>query len=68
MAPAMVRTDFSKPFWDNKELLDHVTSTIPMARIAEIDDVVKPVLFLASEGSSYITGQTLTVDGGATVI
>ncbi len=68
VAPAMVRTDFSKPFWDNKELLDHVTSTIPMARIAEIDDVVKPVLFLASEGSSYITGQTLTVDGGATVI
>lgn len=68
VAPAMVRTDFSKPFWDNKELLDHVTSTIPMARIAEIDDVVKPVLFLASKGSSYITGQTLTVDGGATVI
>ncbi len=68
VAPAMVRTDFSKPFWDNKELLDHVTSTIPMGRIAEIDDVVKPVLFLASKGSSYITGQTLTVDGGATVI
>lgn len=68
VAPAMVRTDFSKPFWNNKELCDHVTSTIPMGRIAEIQDVVKPVLFLASEGSSYITGQTLVVDGGATVI
>ncbi len=68
LAPAMVRTEFSKPFWSNKELLDHVNSTIPMARIAEIDDVVKPVLFLASDGSSYITGQTLVVDGGATII
>jgi 2-deoxy-D-gluconate 3-dehydrogenase len=68
VAPAMVRTDFSKPFWNNTELCDHVTSTIPMGRIAEIQDVVTPVLFLASEGSSYITGQTLVVDGGATVI
>ncbi len=68
VAPGMVRTDFSKPFWDNKELLDHVTTSIPMGRIAGIDDVVNPVLFLASKGSSYITGQTLVVDGGATAI
>ncbi len=68
VAPAMVRTDFSKPFWSNKELCDHVTATIPMGKIAQIEDVVKPVLFLASEGSSYITGQTLVVDGGATAI
>ncbi|HCY85029.1 MAG TPA: short-chain dehydrogenase [Desulfobacteraceae bacterium] len=68
VAPAMVRTDFSKPFWSNAELLAPVTATIPMGRIAEIEDVVKPVLFLASEGSSFITGQTLMVDGGATAI
>ncbi len=68
VAPAMVRTQFSEPFWSNKELLTHVTSTIPMGRIAEIEDVVNPVLFLASEGSSFITGQTLIVDGGATVV
>lgn len=68
MAPAMVRTEFSKPFWSNEELLAHVTKAIPMGRMAEIEDVVKPVLFLASQGSSFITGQTLMVDGGATAI
>jgi len=64
----MVRTQFSQPFWENEELLAHVTAAIPMKRIAEIDDVVQPVLFLASQGSSYITGQTLMVDGGATAV
>lgn len=68
VAPAMVRTQFSQPFWENEEVLAHVTSTIPMKRIAEIEDVVQPVLFLASQGSSYITGQTLMVDGGATAV
>jgi len=68
VAPAMVRTKFSQAFWSNEELLDHITKSIPMGRIAEIEDVVKPVLFLASQGSSFITGQTLNVDGGATSI
>jgi NAD(P)-dependent dehydrogenase (short-subunit alcohol dehydrogenase family) len=68
VAPAMVRTKFSEPFWSNKELYDHVTRSIPMGRIAEVEDIVDPVLFLASQGSSFITGQTLMVDGGASIL
>jgi 2-deoxy-D-gluconate 3-dehydrogenase len=68
VAPAMVRTDFSKPFWSNQEIYDMVVKNIPMGRIAEPEDVVKVVLFLASEGSSYITGQTIIVDGGLTAV
>jgi 2-deoxy-D-gluconate 3-dehydrogenase len=68
VAPAMVKTKFSEPFWSNEELLALVTKSIPMGRIAEIEDVVKPVLFLISQGSSFITGQTLAVDGGATAV
>jgi 2-deoxy-D-gluconate 3-dehydrogenase len=68
VAPSMVRTDFSKPFWGNPDISAMVVKGIPMSRIAEIEDVVNPVLFLASEGSSFITGQTIAVDGGATAV
>lgn len=68
VAPAMVRTDFSKPFWSNEEMLAHITASVPMGRIAEPAEVVLPVLFLASQGSSYITGQVLKVDGGSTAV
>jgi len=68
VAPAMVRTDFSRPFWSNKDIHEHVVRGIPMGRIAEPAEVVHPVLFLASDASNYITGQTIVVDGGSTAI
>ncbi|HNV48834.1 MAG TPA: SDR family oxidoreductase, partial [Spirochaetota bacterium] len=68
VAPGMVRTDFSKPFWSSPELYDHIVKAVPMGRIAEVRDVVHPVLFLCSEGSDFITGQTIMVDGGATAV
>lgn len=68
VSPSMVRTDFSKLFWSNKDIHDHIVKSVPMGRIAEIIDVIHPVLFLSSSGADYITGQTLVVDGGATVV
>ncbi len=67
VAPAMIRTDFSKPFWSNDDIHNEVIKGIPAGRIGEPEDVVAPTLFLASEEASYITGQTICVDGGATV-
>ncbi|HOO70862.1 MAG TPA: SDR family oxidoreductase [Spirochaetota bacterium] len=68
VAPSMVRTDFSRPFWSNKDIHDQIVRSIPLGRIADPADVVHPVLFLASEGANFITGQVIPVDGGATVI
>ncbi len=68
VAPYMVRTDFSKGFWSNKEFHDQIVKGIPLGRIAEIADVVHPVLFLVSGGAGFITGQTLLVDGGVTAV
>lgn len=68
VAPCMVRTKFSEPFWSNKEIHDQIIKTIPMGRIAEPEDVVHPTLFLCSEAANFITGQTILVDGGASAI
>ena len=68
VAPCMVRTGFSQPFWSNTDLLQEIVKTIPMGRIAETADVVHPVLFLCSQGAGFITGQTLMVDGGASAV
>jgi len=68
VAPCMVRTGFSQPFWSNAEIHAMIVKQIPMGRIAEPVDVAHPVLFLASPGADFITGQTLMVDGGASAV
>lgn len=65
VAPSVVKTRFSQPFWSNEDLLNEIVKTIPMGRIAETDDVVGTVLFLASSLSDFITGEVIAVDGGA---
>ena len=68
VAPGMVRTKFSQPFWSNEAFYEQIVKSIPMGRIAEPIDVAWPVLFLCSEASDFITGQTLMVDGGSSVV
>jgi NAD(P)-dependent dehydrogenase (short-subunit alcohol dehydrogenase family) len=68
VAPGMVRTDFSKPFWSTPAFHDQIVKAIPAGRIAETVDLVPIVLLLASRHTDYITGQTITVDGGLSAI
>ena len=65
VAPGVVKTKFSQPFWSNESLLKELVNAIPMGRIAETGDVVGAVLFLASGLSDFITGEVITVDGGS---
>jgi 2-deoxy-D-gluconate 3-dehydrogenase len=65
VAPGMVRTRFSQPFWSDESLLKEIVRTIPMGRIAETGDVVGAVMFLVSDLSDFITGEVITVDGGS---
>ncbi len=46
-------------------ILDEAIPGIPLGRLAEVDDVVSSILFLASDAASFITGITLPVDGGS---
>ncbi|MFC1893716.1 SDR family NAD(P)-dependent oxidoreductase [Chloroflexota bacterium] len=65
IAPSTVRTDFTRNLWSNPERLDQYVATVPLGRIAEASDIVGATLYLASDASSYITGQTIVVDGGS---
>jgi len=66
VAPYIVKTKFSQPLWSDPEALKQIESGIPVGRLAETEDIMGAVLFLAADASSYITGQTIIVDGGST--
>ncbi|HOG81773.1 MAG TPA: 3-oxoacyl-ACP reductase family protein [Smithellaceae bacterium] len=68
VAPGFTRTDFSKPIWSSPDVEKLICQAIPKGRIAEPEDVVGAVLFLASGAANYITGDTLYVDGGTMTI
>ena len=65
VGPGLTRTEFSQPIWSNPEIEKAVTDRVPMGRIAEPEEIVGAVLFLCSDESGFITGQSLYVDGGA---
>lgn len=64
VAPGFTRTDFSKPIWSNPDVEKLICQAIPKGKIAEPEDVVGAVFFLASAAADYITGDTIYVDGG----
>ncbi len=64
IGPYLVKTAFSLPLWSDPETCKTVEASIPLGRLAEAEDVMRTALFLASEASSYITGQTIFLDGG----
>jgi 3-oxoacyl-[acyl-carrier protein] reductase len=65
VAPGFVETAMTHDM--KPEVRDHIMKNIPAGRLGTVDDIAQAVLFLASSMSDYITGQTLTVDGGMTV-
>jgi glucose 1-dehydrogenase len=67
VAPGVVDTPLAELVVHNPELAPQYLKTIPLGRFGQPEDIANVVLFLASDESSYVTGQTVVVDGGQTL-
>jgi NAD(P)-dependent dehydrogenase (short-subunit alcohol dehydrogenase family) len=67
IAPGLVRTDFARALWENPELLAKTTRHTPLRRIGEPEEIAGAAVYLGSKAASYMTGQTIVVDGGTTI-
>ena len=64
LAPGWFKTDQNKVMYEDPEWVAYLVDRIPMRRPGKPSDLEGPIVFLASDASEYVTGQTLLVDGG----
>ncbi|PLS16298.1 2-deoxy-D-gluconate 3-dehydrogenase [Bacillus sp. M6-12] len=67
LGPWYFKTPLTEKLLSDEEYVNDILAVTPLNRIGELPEIVGPAVFLASDASSYITGQTLFVDGGMTI-
>jgi NAD(P)-dependent dehydrogenase (short-subunit alcohol dehydrogenase family) len=66
LCPTFIETPLTRPFFEKPEFRDWVLSKIKLGRLGQVQDLMGPVVFLASDASALMTGASLLVDGGWT--
>ncbi|WP_279384666.1 SDR family NAD(P)-dependent oxidoreductase [Vreelandella lionensis] len=66
LCPTFIETPMTKPFFEEPGFRERVLANIPLGRLGQIEDLMGPVVFLASPASALVTGSALMVDGGWT--
>lgn len=67
IAPGIIRTDFARALWEDKERLQRVEAMAPLGRIGDVQEVAGIAVFLAAPAGAFITGQVIVADGGITI-
>ncbi|HUQ92626.1 MAG TPA: SDR family oxidoreductase [Bryobacteraceae bacterium] len=66
ICPGLIQTDFSEYFWKDEEHMTQLKASQPLPYLGQPQEIAGMALYLASEESTYVTGTTMVVDGGAT--
>lgn len=64
IAPGFIHAGMSSPFYEDERVRNNRANAVPMGRLGTAEDIAQCALFLASDAAEYISGQTITVDGG----
>ena len=64
LAPTWVRTEFIAPLLSDSAIVQQMEESMPIGRLADVEDVAGAAIFLLSPAAAMITGHTLPVDGG----
>jgi 2-deoxy-D-gluconate 3-dehydrogenase len=68
LCPGWTATDLNRFLWDGEDGGQAIIAGVPMGRWGQVEEMAGPAVFLASEASSFMTGQVLVVDGGQTIM
>ena len=68
IAPGLIRTDFARSLWEDPARLAETEKNYPLRRIGEPDEIAGTALWLASPAGAFVTGQTIVVDGGVSIV
>jgi dehydrogenase/reductase SDR family member 4 len=64
IAPGIIQTRFAEALWSNEAILRRTVEQTPLGRIGQPEEMAGVCVWLASDASSYVTGQTIVLDGG----